>query len=243
MSVAAEPRRRDRTAIEDYLKTIWGLTEWEHGQVVSNAAVAERLRVSTSSVSEMVRKLSRQGLVRHEPWGGIELTDEGRREATSVVRRHRLLETFLSRQLGYAWDEVHDEAEVLEHAASELMIARIDRLLGHPYRDPHGDPIPTPEGTVHRPEARPLAALEPGERGFVARILDDSPELLRWLGENQLGLDAAVVVREQEPFGGPLVVEAGGEAGRSGVGLVDGEMVDDVHLRMAAATLHRAGVE
>jgi hypothetical protein len=133
-------RRQDLTAVEDYLKTIWGLTEWDtetsvaqtdvsragisgpgaSGREVTNAAVAERLRVSTSSVSEMVRKLTREGLVDHEPWGVIDLTVEGRRQATAVVRRHRLLETFLFRLLGYSWDEVHEEAEVLEHAVSPL---------------------------------------------------------------------------------------------------------------------------
>lgn len=199
-------KRRGSRAVEDYLKTIWGLSEWTSELAVSNAAVADRLGVSTSSASEMVRKLTASGLVRHERWGGVELSDLGVRAAMAVVRRHRLLETFLSRQLGYSWDEVHEEADVLEHAVSDLMIERIDRLLGFPHRDPHGDPIPTPDGTVHRPQARPLASLQPGEQGYVARIVDESSELLRWLAGQDLRLDTAVEVRSQQPFGGPLVV-------------------------------------
>ena len=202
-------RSADRTATEDYLKTIWGLTEWGVDGPVSNLAVAERLGVATSSVSQMVRKLAQQGLVRHEPWRGLELSTEGRALATSVVRRHRLSETFLLRSLGYSWDEVHAEADVLEHAMSDRMAERIDRLLGYPFRDPHGDPIPTSDGEVHRPRARPLASLAVGERGYVARITDDSAELLRWLADHRIGLDVTIEVVDQLPFGGPLVLATG----------------------------------
>jgi len=207
-------RRTEQAATEDYLKTIWGLTEWGGEGPVSNAAVAERLGVATSSVSEMVRRLSEKGLVRHEPWRGFELTVTGQELAKSVVRRHRLCETFLLQTLGYSWDEVHAEADVLEHAMSDLMVERVDRLIGFPFRDPHGDPIPTSNGEVHRPRTRPMGSLGVGERGFVARIIDDSSELLRWLADRQIGLDVAIEVVEQLPFGGPLVVAIRPEADR-----------------------------
>lgn len=207
--MAKATRFQDRTAVEDYLKTMWSLAEWTSERDVTNAAVADRLKVSTSSVSEMVRRLTSQGLVHHEPWGSIELTAEGHREATAVVRRHRLLETFLFRLLDYSWDQVHDEAEVLEHAASPFMIERVDRLLGFPYRDPHGDPIPTPGGAVHRPMARPLIDLPVGYQGYVARIIDEDSELLRWFSDHDLGLDTAIRVAAHEPFGGPLLLDVG----------------------------------
>jgi DtxR family Mn-dependent transcriptional regulator len=204
-----------RAAVEDYLKVIFNLAEWDPEDAVSNADLAARLGVSTSSASEMVRKLTADGLLEHEPYGGIELTPAGRRLATTMVRRHRLVETFLVQMLGYSWDEVHDEAEVLEHAVSDLLVQRMDAALGHPHRDPHGDPIPTVDGAIHRPTAAMLAALEPGDAGWIARIIDDNAGLLRWFTENGIALDTAVEVVEQRPFGGPLVVRVGsGDAAR-----------------------------
>ena len=129
------------TVAQDYLKTIWTAQEWSL-EKVSTKMLAERIGVSASTASESIRKLADQGLVDHAKYGAVTLTERGRRAAISVVRRHRLLETFLVSELGYSWDEVHDEAEVLEHAVSDLMMARIDAKLGYPQRDPHGDPIP-----------------------------------------------------------------------------------------------------
>ncbi len=193
-------------AVEDYLKVIFNLGEWEVGDR-SNADLAARLGVSTSSASEMVRKLTEAGLVDHEPYGDIELTAQGRRRAVEMVRRHRLIETYLVEALGYSWDEVHSEAEVLEHAVSPLMVDRMDAVLGRPWRDPHGDPIPTADGTVHQPVARLLFHLQPGELGYVARIGDEDPRLLRWFTDRGIRLDQRVVVKEHRPFGGPLVAE------------------------------------
>ncbi|MCK8675051.1 metal-dependent transcriptional regulator, partial [Rhodococcus sp. HM1] len=127
---------------QDYLKVIWTVQEWS-GEKVSTKLLAEKLGVSASTVSEAVRRLCDQGLLDHERYGAISLTESGRAAAVAMVRRHRLIETFLVRELGYRWDEVHDEAEVLEHAVSERMIAALDAKLGFPERDPHGDPIPT----------------------------------------------------------------------------------------------------
>ncbi len=206
--------------IEDYLKVLFNLGEWDPDER-SNANLAARLGVSTSSVSEMIRKLTAQGLVSHEPYGGIELTAAGRTRAVEMVRRHRLVETYLVERLGYSWDEVHDEAEVLEHAVSPRMVERMDHALGRPWRDPHGDPIPTPDGVLHQPPTSPVATLSPGSRGFVARFIDHDPELLRWFAGLGVGLDTEVEVVEQKPFGGPLVVavHTGGEPRRVELGI------------------------
>ena len=151
--------------------------------------LAGRLGVGPSTVSETVRRLADSGLVTHQPYGAVELTADGERHALAVVRRHRLIETFLVEVLGYGWDEVHDEAEVLEHAVSDLFVERIAAQLGHPRRDPHGDPIPGADGSLDIPAASVLWDVEPGEWA-VARISDADPELLRYLESVGLVLDA-----------------------------------------------------
>jgi DtxR family Mn-dependent transcriptional regulator len=155
--------------------------------------LAARLDVRPASVSEGLRRLADQGLVVHERYGAIELTEAGRLHAVAMVRRHRLLETFLVEMLGYGWDEVHGEAEILEHAVSDLLLDRVDAALGHPDRDPHGDPIPTVDGTVHLPETVPLAEATTGEHR-IARISDADPEVLRALADRGVGLDTVVRV-------------------------------------------------
>lgn len=178
---------------EDYLKVVWSAQEWSSGRVTTKL-LAERLGVGPSTVSETVRRLSDQGLLSHAPYGAIELTELGRRCAVAIVRRHRLIETFLVSELGYGWDEVHAEAEVLEHAVSDLMIERIDARLGFPTRDPHGDPIPSPQGVVDAPPARLLSELAEGRPARVARISDADSGLLRRLAGLGLALDCVVVV-------------------------------------------------
>ncbi|WP_022882819.1 metal-dependent transcriptional regulator [Gryllotalpicola ginsengisoli] len=168
------------STVQDYLKVIWSATEWSPTPVTVTQ-LAERMGVRKATVSLGLRRLTDAGLVRHEPYGGIELTDEGRRHAVGMVRRHRILETFLVESLGYAWDEVHDEAENLEHAVSDTLIDRIDALLGHPSRDPHGDPIPSREGEPHLPEAMRLTDAPPGAPLTVERISDADPDVLREL--------------------------------------------------------------
>lgn len=189
---------------QDYLKVIWTAREWSEAPVTTKM-LAERLGVGPSTVSETVRRLADQGLVEHAPYAAITLTPEGVRHAVQVVRRHRLIETFLVSELGYAWDEVHDEAEVLEHAMSDLMIERIDARLGHPTRDPHGDPIPAPDGSVPTPTADMLWELTSG-RGRVARISDADPGLLRYLAEVGLVPDVRVEVVERRDFAGMTAV-------------------------------------
>jgi len=179
-------------ATQDYLKCIWTLQEWSHGPVAMTA-LAERLGVRTSTASDGVKKLREQGLVDHIAYGGITLTAAGRAHAVTMVRRHRLLETYLVQELGYDWDEVHDEAEVLEHAVSDRLIAAIDARLGHPIRDPHGDPIPTEGGAERRPEALCLADAGAGSY-TVARISDADPDRLRRFAEMGIVPDAVLTV-------------------------------------------------
>jgi len=193
------------SSIEDYVKVIYGFTEWQDKPITSSQ-LAQRLGVANSSVSEMVRKLKDQGLVDHKPYSAITLTDSGVRLALSMVRRHRLIETYLVQELGYSWDEVHDEAELLEHAVSDTFIERMAAKLGNPQRDPHGDPIPAADGTVLLPEAHLLGALDPGHTGRITRISDENPDLLRYLSAEEIDLDAEVEVVGRKPFGGALVV-------------------------------------
>lgn len=190
---------------QDYLKFIWSATEWE-GDPVTVKQLSDRLGVRAATVSDGIRRLTEQGLLAHEPYGGIELTDEGRRHAVAMVRRHRLIETFLVEQLGYGWDEVHDEAEVLEHAVSDGLIERIDRRLGFPSRDPHGDPIPTADGQPRRPDAVPLLSAPTGVEVVVARISDADPAILRYLDERRIGLDTALTVDEHREYAGDVTV-------------------------------------
>ncbi|MGY4540270.1 DtxR family Mn-dependent transcriptional regulator [Arthrobacter sp. UYNi723] len=193
------------SSIEDYVKVIYGFTEWQDKPITSSQ-LAQRLGVANSSVSEMVRKLKDQGLVDHKPYSAITLTDSGVRLALSMVRRHRLIETYLVQELGYRWDEVHDEAELLEHAVSDTFIERMAEKLGNPQRDPHGDPIPAADGTVLLPEAHLLGELDPGHTGRITRISDENPDLLRYLSAEEIDLDDEVEVVGRKPFGGALVV-------------------------------------
>ncbi|WP_442930375.1 manganese-binding transcriptional regulator MntR [Mycobacterium sp. NBC_00419] len=197
---------RDLTMVaQDYLKVIWTAQEWSH-EKVSTKLLAERLGVSASTASESIRKLADQGLVHHEKYGAVTLTDRGRQAALAVVRRHRLLETFLMRELGYGWDEVHDEAEILEHAVSDMMLDRIDAKLGYPTRDPHGDPIPATDGQVPTPPARQLSACSDGDVATVARISDADPEMLRYFDAVGISLDSRLEVLARRDFAGMISV-------------------------------------
>lgn len=184
-------------AVEDYVKVIYGFTEWQP-QHITPSVLASRLGLAASSVTEMVKKLSAQGLVEHEPYGAIELTPAGRSLALRMVRRHRIVETWLVRTMGYAWDEVHDEAEVLEHAISDRLLDALDVQLGRPTRDPHGDPIPAADGSIRMPSAVLLSAATPGVVGAVARISDLDPHVLRALETARIELDTVLTVGERE---------------------------------------------
>jgi DtxR family Mn-dependent transcriptional regulator len=198
------------SSIEDYVKVIYSFTEWQDKPITSSQ-LAQRLGVANSSVSEMVRKLKDQGLVDHKPYSAITLTRDGVRLALSMVRRHRLIETYLVQQLGYSWDEVHDEAEQLEHAVSDTFIERMAAKLGNPLRDPHGDPIPGADGTVRMPHAHLMNELDQGHTGRITRISDENPDLLRYLSAEEIDLDSEVEVVGRKPFGGALVVRISSE--------------------------------
>ena len=194
-------------SVEDYLKCIWML---ERTGRVTTGAIADRLEVSAASATAMVKKLARLGLVEHEPYRGVALTHAGTRMALEVIRHHRLLELYLMQALGLPWDRVHEEAERLEHHLSDELEARIDAALGHPTRDPHGDPIPTPQLELAGVDDRPLTDLEDGCPAIVKRVPDGDPELLRYLAELGVVPDESVVVVSRAPFEGPVTVEVGG---------------------------------
>lgn len=187
------------TTAQDYLKLIWSATEWSEAPITVSV-MAERLGVRPSTVSDGIKKIAAQGLVTHAPYGSIELSEEGRAHAVAMVRRHRLLETFLVQVLGYGWDEVHDEAEILEHAVSDKMIESIDRKLGYPARDPHGDPIPSAEGQATIPQAQLLSAAAAGSTVAVTRISDADPGMLRYFAQLGITPDTELSVRERRPF-------------------------------------------
>ena len=196
-------------AAEDYLKAIFALRSGE--RPTTTTAIADRLGITAPSVSAMVKRLEADRLVRRPSPREIDLTPEGERAALRVVRRHRLLETFLSRVLDVPWDEVHEEAEQLEHAVSDRLEERIDRLLGYPQRDPHGDPIPRGDGDHDDRPGPTLAAAAVGGRVRVERVSDRDPEALRYLGELGIRPDAVLTVLEHAPFGGPTWVELDGQ--------------------------------
>lgn len=180
-------------AIDDYLKTIYHHTEWQDDPMTPSQLAAE-LGLAPSTVTEMVQKLAAQGLVSHRPYGPVSLTDAGRARAAAIIRRHRLIETWLVREFGYAWDEVHDEAEVLEHAISDRLLDGVSTRLGHPTRDPHGDAIPDASGTVDREPFVLLAEARLGHTGRVLRVSDRDPALLRALEDAGIDVGHTVTV-------------------------------------------------
>lgn len=190
---------------EDYVKVIYSHTEWQP-EPITPSVLASKLGLAPSSVTEMVKKLAAAGLATHVPYGAVTLTGNGRNLALRMLRRHRLIETWLVESFGYAWDEVHDEAEVLEHAVSDRFLEAIAEKLGHPLRDPHGDPIPRSDGSVEQPDALLLFDAPDGFSGTVVRISDRDPVLLQYLGEQGFSLDTMVTVLERRPFGGALSV-------------------------------------
>jgi DtxR family Mn-dependent transcriptional regulator len=191
-------------AVQDYLKAIYVLES--SGERVTTSALARRMGVSAPSATAMTKRLDELGLVERLPYRGVALTEGGRLGALEVVRHHRLLERYLVDRLGLSLDAVHAEAELLEHALSEELEAKIDEELGFPTLDPHGDPIPDRELRLVHGESRTLLDLEPGARASIARVPDGDSELLRYLGELGLVPDARVEVLAQAPFGGPVTV-------------------------------------
>jgi DtxR family Mn-dependent transcriptional regulator len=205
--MATQPTLRS-PAVEDYAKAIYALQT--HGEEVpvpvSTNALAERLGVTPGSASGMVKRLGELGLVSHEPYRGVTLTEAGERVALEVIRHHRLLELYLVESLGVPWDRVHAEAEVLEHVLSEELEELIATQLGDPTHDPHGDPIPSRDLVLIEPATRSLETLSTGDRGTFVRVSDSDPEMLRYLAHRGIAPGDACEVVERQPFGGPLFV-------------------------------------
>jgi len=194
--------------VEDYLKVIFEL-ENAAGVAGTNEIAAE-LGFAPASVSGMIRRLAEQGLITHERYRGVRLTKAGRRAALRTIRRHRVIEAYLTKALGYPWDRVHDEAEQLEHAASDELIDRMAAAIGEPATDPHGAPIPTRDGTIAEdPPLKGLDVVEVGARVTVDRVSDRDPEQLRYLAEIGIIPGRAVQVLSRAPFDGPIELRIG----------------------------------
>lgn len=203
---------RPSPAVQDYLKAIYRLDEESEGAgPVTTSQVADALAVTTASASNMLKRLDQLGYVTQVKRQGVELTPSGRQAALEVIRHHRLLETYLATRLGMPWDEVHAEAEVLEHHVSVALADRIAEALGHPERDPHGHPIPTSAGQVARTPSRRLSELPDGGVAEVGRVDDRDDALLRFLAERGLVPGARVEVLGHAPFGGPISIRVAGE--------------------------------
>jgi DtxR family transcriptional regulator, Mn-dependent transcriptional regulator len=195
-------------AIQDYVKEIYKLEA--SGRRATTSALADALEVSPPSVTSMLKKLATLGLVKHERYHGATLTEPGERVALEVIRHHRLLEQYLVETLGLSIDAVHAEADRLEHALSEELEAHIDRTLGFPTSDPHGDPIPSPDLKIAPTETTPLSALASGAKAVVSRVPDGDGELLRYLARLKITPGSPLEVRESAPFDGPVTVRVGG---------------------------------
>ncbi|MBI1387477.1 MAG: metal-dependent transcriptional regulator [bacterium] len=196
------------SAGEDYLKAIYRLSQ--QGESVSLASVAQQMEVSPAAATKMMKRLCSLRLAEYSRSGGAKLTGAGRRVALELIRHHRLIEMYLMKALGYRWDEVHDEAERLEHVISEEFEERIDAMLGRPTHDPHGQPIPAKDLSLVEDECAPLDALAPGERRRVAWVNDLDAVMLRYMGELGLYPGARVELIEAEPYGGSLRIRVDG---------------------------------
>jgi DtxR family Mn-dependent transcriptional regulator len=208
-------------AVQDYVKQIY-LLQARSGKATTTE-LAERMGVSAASATAMVKKLAEMGLVEHRRYHGAQLTPAGERIAVEVLRHHRLLELYLTEALGLPWDSVHVEAERLEHVLSEELEAALDRALGYPSIDPHGDPIPGPDLSLPADTCRDLVELEPGDASTVSRVPDGDPELLRYLGGLGVVPAASVTMVEKAPFGGPVTIDVGGA--RQSLGVTVAEMI------------------
>jgi DtxR family Mn-dependent transcriptional regulator len=197
-------------SIEDYLKVVYKLEEREGSPPVSTGDVARSMDVSPASASNMIKRLDDLGFLTYEAYEGATLTKPGRTVALEVLRHHRLLELYLKEVMGFSWDEIHEEAEILEHHISERFESRIEEMLGHPSRDPHGHPIPTRDGTVDELPTRSLADLEAGDAAPIDHIADEDGALLDLLEQRGLLPGATVEVVETRPLDGLLVVAVDG---------------------------------
>jgi DtxR family Mn-dependent transcriptional regulator len=198
-------------SVEDYLKAIYKLESTLDGKGVPTSKLAKEMDVANASVTNMVKRLSGLGMVTYESYYGSKLTETGRKIALEMIRHHRLLELYLAEMLGYSWDQVHDEAEKLEHHISEQFEDKISELLNDPKFDPHGDPIPTKEGLMPKLGLKALSNVYENKSYKVKRVKNQSPELLRYLDDYGLTPGAVVVIKKKEPFDGPLELNVNGK--------------------------------
>jgi DtxR family Mn-dependent transcriptional regulator len=194
--------------VENYLKTVLQICVESDSEWASTGQIATALNVSPGTVTSMLKTLSDSSLANYKPYSGVKLTKQGRTLAVRMLRRHRLLELFLVRTLELTWDQVHDEAERMEHAVSDDLIDRIDEYLGKPQVDPHGDPIPSADGTLTGEDCGlPLADTDDGDTIRVIRVRNQQPEFLRYLADNGMALGAVGTVRENSEAGGIVAVQ------------------------------------
>lgn len=196
-------------SVEDYLKAIWRLTGDSDAYAATSALAAE-LAISAPSVSGMLRKLAANKLVHYSPYNGARLTAAGRRRALRILRRHRLVELFLHKCLRLNWEEIHEEAEVLEHALSDRLEARIDQWLGYPGFDPHGAPIPDASGYIKPRKVVPLAEIPERREAVVAQVMGQDADLLVYCGQRRILPNRRIVVLQREQYGGSLKVRVAG---------------------------------
>lgn len=195
--------------VEDYLKNIYNIKQ-ESGKVTNNV-LAEKLKISPAAVSDMVSKLSKSGYITNKPYKGFELTKKGEAVAINLVRKHRLWEVFLMKYLNYHWNEVHNDAENLEHASSDSLIARLDDFLGNPKYDPHGDPIPDKNGKFPKDDAIPLTDIKIGENVTIKKVSDESSEILEYFSKLGLALNNTVKVNGKITFDNSIEIKYKGK--------------------------------
>jgi DtxR family Mn-dependent transcriptional regulator len=203
------PEHSESEAVENFLKAVYALQQSE--ERVSTNALADSLAISAPSVTDMARRMADAGFVDYEKYRGVRLTQPGEDIALRVIRRHRLIELYLVKELGYELQEVHTEAEALEHAVSDRFIEAIARKLGNPELDPHGDPIPAADGTMIRRDLLPLSMLPLHTSAMVSRIKSDNAEMLQHILDRGFQLEASIEVTNRDPFNGPLTVLVNGQ--------------------------------
>lgn len=209
-SIFGEDKNEMTLSEEDYIKAIYHLSKGDRAMVSTNA-IAEQMQTKPSSVTDMVKKLSEKGLVDHRRYKGVSLTELGNKTALTIVRKHRLWEVFLVEKLNFAWDEVHEVAEQLEHIKSEALIEKLDAHLGFPRVDPHGDPIPSKDGEFKKVIKKLLSEVAMGVEGICVGVKDSSAPFLKFLDRNNIAIQDTIKVKEKEEFDGSLYIEVNGK--------------------------------
>jgi DtxR family Mn-dependent transcriptional regulator len=195
---------------ENYLKAIYHLSQ-DGAKGVSTSEIAEAMQTKAASVTDMIKRLSSKGLVSYEKYHGVEISRQGKTDALNVIRKHRLWETFLVEKLGFAWGEVHEVAEQLEHIQSPLLIEKLDKFLGNPSHDPHGHPIPDKNGKIVEERNQPLSLMGKGGEGKVCSVTDSSSSFLQFLDKVGIHIGSVLLIEDKEVFDGSLEVVVDGK--------------------------------